>query len=118
MTALDLPFFGTLILGAMLVTASYTFAVGIVAGQNRPHLLPAVRYGVYASWAVTAPDQHKPGFPKAARIGAVISIVFLLLMLLGNHRGKVENLWLIAGAVLLAGMLLADRVMRRNGLKR
>jgi Protein of unknown function (DUF2631) len=67
---------------------------------------------------VTAPDQHKPGFPKAARIGAVISIVLLLLMLLGNHRGKVEDLWLLGGAVILAGFLIGDWVMRKNGIRR
>ena len=32
MTALDLPFFGSLCLGALLITAAYTFALGIVAG--------------------------------------------------------------------------------------
>ncbi len=54
MSAVDLPFFGSLVLGAMLVAASYTFALGIVAGRGRPHLLPAVRNGVYATWATTA----------------------------------------------------------------
>ena len=54
MTALDLPFFGSLCLGALLVTAAYTFALGVVAGRGRPHLLPAVRYGTYASWALCA----------------------------------------------------------------
>ena len=54
MTALDLPFFGSLVLGALLVTASYTFALGIICGRGRPQLLPAVRTGVYASWALTA----------------------------------------------------------------
>jgi cytochrome c-type biogenesis protein CcmF len=54
MTPLDLPFFGSLVLGALLVAASYTFALGIIAGRGRPQLLPAVRHGVYACWALTA----------------------------------------------------------------
>ncbi len=54
MPALDLPFFGSLMLGAMLVVAAYTFSVSVVAGRGRPHLLPAARHGVYATWAVTA----------------------------------------------------------------
>jgi cytochrome c-type biogenesis protein CcmF len=54
MTALDLPFFGTLVLGALLVTASYTLVLGVLAGRGRPQLLPSVRAGVYASWAMTA----------------------------------------------------------------
>ncbi|HEX2677468.1 MAG TPA: hypothetical protein VHM19_12530, partial [Polyangiales bacterium] len=63
MPALDLPFFGSLMLGAMLVVAAYTFSVSLVAGRavaggpmsrNRVQLLSAARHGVYATWAVTA----------------------------------------------------------------
>jgi cytochrome c-type biogenesis protein CcmF len=54
MFALDLPFFGTLMLGAMFVAAAYTFSVGLAAGRGRPHLLPATRYGVYLTWGFTA----------------------------------------------------------------
>ncbi len=54
MSALDLPFFGSLCLGALLVAAAYTFSVGVVAGSGRPHLLPAVRLGTYATWALAA----------------------------------------------------------------
>jgi hypothetical protein len=71
-----------------------------------------------ADQQVTAPDQHKPGFPKASRIGAVVVIIALVLMLLGNHKGQIENLWLLGGAGLLTFMLIADAVMRRNGIKR
>jgi hypothetical protein len=71
-----------------------------------------------ADQQVTSPDQHKPGYPKAARIGAIITIVALLLMLLGNHTGKIEDLWLLGAAGLLSFMLIADAVMRKNGIKR
>ena len=71
-----------------------------------------------ADQQVTSPDQHKPGFPKAARIGAIVTIVALLLMLLGNHKGQVENLWLLGGAATLALMLIADAWMRKNGIRR
>jgi hypothetical protein len=67
---------------------------------------------------VTSPDQHKPGPKKAAYIGASASIVILLLMLLGNHHGRVEDLWLVGVAGLLLVVLLADWMLRRNGLKR
>jgi hypothetical protein len=67
---------------------------------------------------VTSPDQHSPGHPKAARIAAVCVIVALLLMTIGNHKGQVENIWLIGTAVVLALILLADWAMRRTGLKR
>jgi hypothetical protein len=67
---------------------------------------------------VTSPDQHKPGPKKAAYIGAISSIVILLLMLMGNHHGKVEDLWLVAVAGLLILVLVADFVLRKNGIKR
>jgi hypothetical protein len=66
---------------------------------------------------VTSPDQHKPGPVKAARIGAVITIIALLAMLCGNHRGRVEDVWLVAVAALVAVALVGDWVLRRNGLR-
>jgi uncharacterized protein DUF2631 len=66
---------------------------------------------------VTSPDQLKPTNPRKARIGAVVAIVVLLLMLLGNHRGKVEDIWLIGLAVLVVIMIVGDWVLRRNGLR-
>ena len=65
---------------------------------------------------VTSPDQHKPTNVKAARIGGVITIILLLLMLIGNHRGRVENLWLIGIAAVIAALLVGDWLMRKNGL--
>jgi hypothetical protein len=67
---------------------------------------------------VTSPDQHSPGHPKAARIGAVATIIALLLMTIGNHKGAVEDIWLVGVAAVIAFILLADWAMRRNGLKR
>jgi hypothetical protein len=67
---------------------------------------------------VTAPDQHKPTNLKWARIGGVGSIAVLLLMLLGNHEGQIENLFVIGTAALIAAVLVGDAVLRRNGLRR
>ncbi|WP_305782853.1 MULTISPECIES: DUF2631 domain-containing protein [Micromonosporaceae] len=66
---------------------------------------------------VYAPDQLKPGNRKSWRRGAIISAAVLLLMLWGNHEGNTENLWLILLAAGLLVALLADIVLRRNGLK-
>ncbi|MEV4707653.1 DUF2631 domain-containing protein [Actinoplanes sp. NPDC049316] len=66
---------------------------------------------------VYAPDQLKPGNRKWARRGAIGSAGILLLYLWGNHEGNTENVWLIGLAVLLVGVVLADAVLRRNGLK-
>ena len=66
---------------------------------------------------VTSPDQHKPGSPRAARIGAVIVMLALLLMICGNHKGRIENIFLILGASLIAALLVGDWLLRKNGLK-
>jgi hypothetical protein len=66
---------------------------------------------------VTAPDQLKPGHPRAARIGAAVSALFLLTMLIGNHHGRIEDIFLIVGAGLLVLAIVGDWVLRRNGLR-
>ena len=66
---------------------------------------------------VTAPDQHKRHSGRAARVGAVVTIVILLVMLIGNHQGNIENLWLVGLAVLLIAILVGDWVLRKNGLR-
>lgn len=66
---------------------------------------------------MTSPDQHKPGNAKLARLGAVAVIVILLAMLCGNHRGHVEDIFLIVIAALLAVVLIGDLLLRKNGLR-
>ncbi len=66
---------------------------------------------------MTSPDQHKPGNAKLARIAAVAVIVILLAMLCGNHRGHVEDIFLIVIAALLAVVLIGDLLLRKNGLR-
>jgi hypothetical protein len=72
---------------------------------------------VAAEESVTSPDQHKPGSRRAARIGAVLVIISLLLMLCGNHKGHVEDIFLIVSAGVLAAILVGDWLLRKNGLK-
>ena len=66
---------------------------------------------------VTSPDQHKPGPVRAARVGAAITVVALLAMLCGNHKGRIEDIFLVATAVLIVGVIVGDWLLRRNGLK-
>jgi hypothetical protein len=66
---------------------------------------------------VVAPDQLKPGPYKAARIAGVVVIIALLLMMIGNHHGHVEDIWLGGTALVIASIIVADWVQRRNGLK-
>jgi hypothetical protein len=67
---------------------------------------------------VTSPDQHKPGPRRAALVGAWTTVVILLLMLIGNHKGRVEDLWLIGTAAAIVLWVLADWALRKNGIKR
>ena len=66
---------------------------------------------------VYAPDQLKPGNRKVARIGALGTAVVMLMFFWGNHEGNTENIWLVVFAVGLIGIVIADVVLRRNGLK-
>ena len=66
---------------------------------------------------VYAPDQLKPGHPRAARFGAAVTVLLILGMLVGNHQGRVEDIWLIASAGVLVLALVGDWVLRRNGLR-
>jgi hypothetical protein len=72
---------------------------------------------VAGSEPVTSPDQHKPGHRRAAQAGAIITIAALLLMTIGNHQGRTEDVWLVGIAVVIAAILIIDVVLRRNGLR-
>ena len=66
---------------------------------------------------VTSPDQHKPANMKLLRIGAVVTAVILVIMVMGNHEGRIEDIFLVAAAGGLILMLIIDWVLRRNGLR-
>jgi cytochrome c-type biogenesis protein CcmF len=54
MPNIDIPFYGSLLLGVILVSAGYAFAVSVAAARGRPHLLPAARASTYATCALVA----------------------------------------------------------------
>ena len=66
---------------------------------------------------VYAPDQLKPGNRKLARAGALGTAVVMLMFFWGNHEGNTENIFLVVFALGLIGAVIADVVLRRNGLK-
>ena len=67
---------------------------------------------------VTSPDQRKTINPKAARVGAVLTILVLLAMQLGYPLTAMERIWLASIAGFLALFLIGDAALRRVGLKR
>jgi sugar phosphate permease len=66
---------------------------------------------------VYAPDQLKPGNRKWARRGALGTAAIMLMFFWGNHEGNTENIYLVVFALGLIGIVIADAVLRRNGLK-
>ncbi len=67
---------------------------------------------------VTSPDQHRPTVSRrAARFGAVLTILILLGMTIGNKTGHIQDFFLVGMAGLIALALVLDAVLRRNGLR-
>jgi Protein of unknown function (DUF2631) len=55
---------------------------------------------------------HEMG--KWGRRLTIIPILFTLAYLYGNHRGRVEDVWIIAIAALMVLLLIYDRFRRKN----
>ena len=51
---------------------------------------------------------------KWGRRLTIIPIVFLVAMIFGNHRGKLEDIWLIGFAALMVLLLVVDARRRKN----
>jgi tellurite resistance protein TehA-like permease len=66
---------------------------------------------------ITSPDQRKPDHPKVFWTLTIIASLIFLALTLGNHRGNVENLWLIGLAVTGFLTVIIDWTLRRNGLR-
>ncbi|SES31857.1 Protein of unknown function [Lentzea xinjiangensis] len=56
--------------------------------------------------------------PKGTRIAGWLSAIFCFLMLIGNHHGQTENIWLIASGVTIIALLLWDMARRRTSWRR
>lgn len=55
---------------------------------------------------------------KVIQIGGLLAAGFMLLMLKGNHVGRVEDLFLISFAVLILAIVARDWWLRRRGWTR
>lgn len=71
-----------------------------------PHAEPSVEWGWHGS------------FPRTTRIGGWAIVATLLLMMIGNHEGRVEDLWLVGLAVTIAIVLVSDQIQRRTSWRR
>ena len=66
---------------------------------------------------VYSPDQLRPGNRKWARRGALGAAAITLLFFCGNDEGNTESIFLLLVVLGLVGSVIADTVLRRNGLK-
>ena len=73
---------------------------------REPYDEPSARFG----WHGTA--------PRTYAIAALVSGIILLCMLVGNHVGHIEDIWLIAIAVVLIGYAGFKMIPRRGAWKR
>ena len=71
-----------------------------------------------SSEQITSPDQRKPLNRKGARIGAIACAIVCVLMMIGNHEGHVEDVFLGVTAALLVLAIVLDWLLRKNGLRR
>ncbi len=51
---------------------------------------------------------------RAGRIGAWIAVLVTLAFLVGNHRGRIEDIWIVGIAVGMIVILIADWRRRKN----
>jgi hypothetical protein len=57
-------------------------------------------------------------FPKAIRVAGWLTAIAMLLMLIGNHRGHIEDIYLIATAAVIVLALIRDRIRSRTAWRR
>ena len=57
-------------------------------------------------------------FPRGMMIAGWVSAAIMLVMLIGNHTGRTEDLFLIGTAVVMAGGLILHTVGKRNSWRR
>jgi uncharacterized membrane protein YhhN len=66
---------------------------------------------------VTSPDQLERGHVRLDRVAAVVTAVLLLVLLLADHPDRVEVAWVCASSAVLLIAVVADWLLRRNGLR-
>ncbi len=57
-------------------------------------------------------------FPRGMIIAGWVSVAIMLVMLIGNHTGRTEDLFLVGTAVVMAGGLVLHTVNKRNSWRR
>ncbi len=71
-----------------------------------PHEEPSAEWG----WHGT--------FPKGIKIAGWLSTLGVFSLLIGNHHGRTEDLWVVLTGVTMAGLLIWDQVRSRTSWRR
>lgn len=58
------------------------------------------------------------GFPRGTRIAGWFTAISMFLMLIGNHTGRTEDLWLLLVGSAIVVALIIDRVRARTAWRR
>jgi hypothetical protein len=58
------------------------------------------------------------GFPVGTRIAGWFTAAAMFLMLIGNHTGRTEDIWLLAIGTVIVVALIVDRVRARTAWRR
>jgi hypothetical protein len=51
---------------------------------------------------------------KWGRVGSIVATLFIFAYLFGNHKGRVEDIWLVALGIVMIGVLIWDWRRRKN----
>lgn len=57
-------------------------------------------------------------FPRGMMIAGWASVAIMLVMLIGNHVGRTEDIWLIGIAAFMAAGLVLQTLRKRNAWRR
>lgn len=57
-------------------------------------------------------------FPRGKAAAGWFTVFALLIMIIGNHQGRTENVWLILVAGITAAVLIVHSVRRRRAWRR
>lgn len=71
-----------------------------------PHEEPSAQWGWHG------------GFPVGTRIAGWFTAAVMFLMLIGNHTGRTEDLWLIGIGIAIVIALVVDRIRARTAWRK
>ena len=91
-------------------TVAFVSSSSELEKRPAPQVDPAEEPSVDWGWHGT--------FPRATRVAGWVSAAILLLMLIGNHQGHIEDAYLVFIALCIISALVYDRIKQRTAWRR